>query len=417
VSSKSFLETFGPRLGKFALQPLELDYPYNILHGSVRSGKTWAQHAKILYGCNYRVGGWRVLTGVSKATIYNNILHDLFELVGHRHYHYNHQSGILKLLGADWMVIGAKDEGSEKYLRGSTVGLCIADEVTQMPKSFFKMLLTRLSPKGSRLYGSTNPENPLHWLKTDYLDDEVLRKRRILFQMHVTMDDNPNIDEAFKDRLKAVNKGMFYLRNILGLWVMAEGSIYRDSWDDKENTYTDKERPTALYNQGGHVDRWVSVDVGTDHPQVYLEHWDDGDTIWVDKEYYWDSRKEMYQKTDGQYAEDLVEFMGHNNACEIILPPEAASFEAELRIRGLWVRQAENEVMEGIKTLSGLMAKRKIRYHKENCKNTIRDLINHCWDPKAAKRGIEQPLKQNDDGADCARYGVMGKVPLWRIAS
>ena len=40
-----------------------------------------------------------------------------------------------------------------------------------MPQSFFQMLLSRLSPEGARLYGTTNPDSPYHWLKTDYLDN------------------------------------------------------------------------------------------------------------------------------------------------------------------------------------------------------------------------------------------------------
>jgi PBSX family phage terminase large subunit len=409
----SFIETFGPRIKQFAAQPLELDPHINILHGSVRSGKTWGLHPKILLATRSNVQGWKVLTGVSKQTIYNNVLSDLFNIIGPRNYHYNSSSGHLELLGSKWMVIGAKDEGSEKYLRGATIGICIGDEITLMPKTFFQMLLTRLSPPGSRFYGSTNPDNPLHWLKSEYLDDQTLKNRKILYDLHVTMDDNPNLTEEFKETQKLLYKGVFYQRYILGLWVMAEGSIYRDSWSDF-CMYEDKDRPLSLYNKGGHVDRWVSVDCGVDHPQVYLEWWDDGDVIWCDNEYWWDSREMMRQKTDSQYADDIIEFMGRNKACQILLPPECASFEAELAMRGMWVSQANNEVLEGIQTLSGLMSARKVRFHKQRCARTIRSLLNHCWDAKAAKRGVEQPLKVEDDGADCARYGVHGKIPKWR---
>jgi PBSX family phage terminase large subunit len=311
--------------------------------------------------------------------------------------------------------MGAKDEGSEKFLRGATIGVAVCDEIVLMPKGFFQMLLTRMSPTGARFYGSTNPDSPMHWLKTEYLDDPVLRTKGLLSSMHVTMDDNPNLSAEYIASQKALYKGMFYQRYILGLWVMAEGSIYRDAWSD-DLLYDDPTTPIGLYNPGGYVDRWVSVDCGVDHPQVYLEYHDDGDTVWVSNQYRWDSRKEMRQKTDGQYADDLVEFMGRNRSCQVILPPECASFKAELVLRGLWVTEAENEVLEGIQSVSGLMAKRKLRIHRQRCASLAAKIQTYCWDQKAALRGVEQPLKQDDDDPDALRYGVHRKIPRWRFA-
>ena len=42
----------------------------------------------------------------------------------------------------------------------------------------------------------------------------------------------------------------------------------------------------------------------------------------------------------------------------------------------------------------------------------IKQLQNYRWDPSAAKRGVEQPLKQFDDSCDAARYGCKTKVPM-----
>jgi len=77
---------FGERLRRFAYRPIELDARINLLDGAVRSGKTWALHPKTLYACRYPVNGWRVITGVSKQTIFNNVLNDLFNLVGPSNY-------------------------------------------------------------------------------------------------------------------------------------------------------------------------------------------------------------------------------------------------------------------------------------------------------------------------------------------
>jgi len=396
----NFLSTFGPRVKKFALYPMELDSPINILEGSVRSSKTWALHAKILQGCRYPVAGWRFITGQSKDTIFTNVLNDLFAIVGSKYYSYNHQTGILRMLNSTWKVMGAKDEGSEKFLRGSTIGLAICDEVVLMPKGFFQMLLTRMSPKGARLYGSTNPDSPMHWLKTDYLDDPVLRAKKLLYSLHVTMDDNPNLEPEFVAAQKAFYKGLFYQRFILGQWVMAEGTIWGDCWDD---SLIYDELPDSVKSGIKLVDRWIAQDYGTNHPNVFGEFLDDGDSIWLDRELVWDSNKEMRQKTDEQYADDLVEFMGANNGCQVIVPPEALSMRTSLVNRGVWVTEANNEIKEGLETVAAMMSVRKFRINRR-CVRCLRGIHTHVWDPNKAKRGIEEPLKQDDD--ECLAPGI-----------
>ena len=192
---------FGPRLEKFALRPPEQDAKINLLVGSVRSGKTWALHPKILALCEYPVQGRRLLTGVSKASIKTNVLTDLFDLCGQRNVHYNSQSGELRLFNSDWLVYGASDAGSEKYLRGATVGAAVCDECVLMPETYWQMLMSRMSPPGARVYGSTNADSPFHWLKKDYLDNEELKRDKILWWDTFTMDDN--ITKAMLGQLTA----------------------------------------------------------------------------------------------------------------------------------------------------------------------------------------------------------------------
>ena len=52
------------------------------------------------------------------------------------------------------------------------------------------------------------------------------------YAMHFTLDDNPFVDEDYKQRLKNNTSGLFYKRNYLGLWCLAEGAIF-DFFDTK----------------------------------------------------------------------------------------------------------------------------------------------------------------------------------------
>jgi len=147
----------------------------------------------------------------------------------------------------------------------------------------------------------------------------------------------------------------------------------------------------------------------------FLDMLDDGESVWVDREYYWDSKKEGRQKTDSEYADDLIEFIGPKEDATIVLDPSAASFAAELRSRGLLVQDADNEVLDGIRMVSVMMKRGLIRIHKR-CTNTIGETAAYAWDEKAALRGEEKPIKSNDHCPDALRYGIKTKIPQWRLA-
>jgi PBSX family phage terminase large subunit len=410
------IKEFSPKAAQFAFRHPAYDKRLNILTGAIRSSKTWQMLPKLaLFLPFYEVAGERVITGVSKDSIYHNVLNDLFDLVGPANYTYNRQSGALELLGSKWSVVGAKDEGSEKYIRGRTIGIAYCDELTLMPKSFYMMLVGRMSPAGARLYATTNPDSPYHWVKTEILDNPDLRPD--LWTQHYTLDDNPHLPEEYKQSLRRQFTGVFYRRFILGEWVLAEGAVYRDCLSD-QNYYDDASRPLGLENRGGHIEHWVACDYGTTNPMVFLDIYDDGHTIWVDREYYWDSKKENRQKTDAEYAEDLMQFFGRADSREwpgVLVDPSAASFRAELQHRGIYVQEADNNVEDGIRRVSALLSQKKLRIHRR-CTNTIRELQTYAWDEKKSDKGQEQPLKAHDHTCDAVRYYVQSRINDWRLS-
>lgn len=421
---------YGPRLKRFAMRPPELDAKINLPIGSVRSGKTWSLHPKAIYLCDYPVGGRKIFTGVSKDNIYRNVLTDLFGLIGKENYDYNRQSGDLRLFNSQWSVIGAKDEGSEKYLRGSTVGAAICDEVVLMPQNFWQMLLSRMSPPGARLYGSSNPDTPGHWLYTDYLTNEELIRHGDLWWDTYTMDDNPNLTPEYVASQKRLYTGHFYKRFILGLWISGAGSIYADAWSE-DTFYDDSSRPVSLYGTGGYADHLIGVDYGTHNPCVFLDTIDDGRTAWFDREFYWDSVKRMRQKTDSEYADDMVKFIHESRVPakpKVVVDPSAASFKVELLNRNIWVTDANNDVIEGIRKTSSALAQKKIRVrksvpgddgpHYQGCPNTAQEMPSYAWNDKKAKAGTEEPIKARDHGCDAVRYVAMEVFDApWRLAS
>ena len=160
------------------------------------------------------------------------------------------------------------------------------------------------------------------------------------------MDDNPNVPQEYKDKVKRSYTGIFYRRFILGEWVLADGAIYNDVLTD-DIFYSDATRPIGPLHPNGHWEHWLSIDVGTINSFAVLDIYDDGLTVWVDRELYWDSRREGHQKTDSQYADDLVAFVGDIENWRylpaVIVDPAAAHFKTELASRGFMVRDGDNE--------------------------------------------------------------------------
>ena len=123
------------------------------------------------------------------------------------------------------------------------------------------------------------------------------------------------------------------------------------------------------------------------------------------REYWWDSRRQGRQKTDGEYAADLAGFLEGYAAQAVFVDPSAASFVVECRARGLPVAPAENAVLDGIRCVQGLMGAGRLTVHR-SCANLIREIPGYVWDPKAAEKGDDKPLKVNDHACDALRYAL-----------
>lgn len=393
---------FGQKAYNFIATPIQNDKRINILEGAVRSSKTFSMIPKLLQLVRH-FDGLGLITGVSKDTIYDNILRDLFDIVGTDNYHYNRQSGELTLFGRAIKVMGAKDEGSEKYIRGKTLSWAYCDELSLMPEKFFKQLLNRLSVKGARLYGTTNPDSPYHYLCVEYITNTD--KLKMVQVIHFELDDNPNLDDEYKDFIRGAYAGLWFKRMIEGLWVLAEGAIY-DMWDEKKHVIDDAPKLDH---------EWVAIDYGTTNPTVFLRQGFVNGKYYSVDEYYYDSKVAGRQKTDGEYSRDLQDFTG-GKRLTVIVDPSAASFIAQLRKDGFMVIEANNSVLDGIRWVSSLLEKEQY-YIVRKCANVIKEKSAYVWDEKAQKVGEDKPLKTNDHCSDAERYGLYKQKHLIDVAN
>lgn len=372
----------------------------NLWCGAVRSGKTFSSLWALIKMCHEAPPGNLVIIGRTNDTIKRNIIDELFRTENFPHIrpHYYPGKRELHMEGRIIYCIGANDERSESKIRGPTFSGAYVDEATLIPESFFKMLLSRLSRSGSQLLGTTNPDSPFHWLKKDFIDREKELDLRVF---NFRMEDNPSLTADYVDALKKEYRGLWYRRFINGEWCLAEGSVY-DFFDEAIHTI---DRPPAYSKY-----YLVGVDYGTTNPCAFILLGFNDDSpvkIWVEKEYYFDSKKEGFQKTDAEYADALFEFLEGYNVKALYIDPSAASFKLEIRRRNptFSIRDADNDVENGIRTISSHLALGNLKVLKK-CRNLIQEFQSYVWDSKKAENGKEQPLKVFDHGLDALRYCV-----------
>ena len=128
-------------------------------------------------------------------------------------------------------VFGGKDEASYTLIQGRTLAGVLLDEVVLMPRSFVEQALARCSVDGARLWFSCNPGSPHHWFYQEWIKRS--RERNALY-LHFEMTDNPGLSRRTLERYENMYAGIFYDRYVRGLWVAAEGIVYKDFANDTE---------------------------------------------------------------------------------------------------------------------------------------------------------------------------------------
>nr|MCW1092004.1 terminase family protein [Streptococcus anginosus] len=112
-----------------------------------------------------------------------------------------------------------------KRARGFTSFGAYVNEASLANEIVFKEIISRCSGEGARIVWDSNPDNPNHWLKTDYIG----KNKDGIIDFGFQLDDNTFLSERYRESIKAATpQGKFYDRDILGLWTIAEGAIYAD---------------------------------------------------------------------------------------------------------------------------------------------------------------------------------------------
>ncbi len=299
---------------------------------------------------------------------------------------------IIHFLGREnrFYIFGGRDESSASLIQGITFAGILLDEVALMPQSFVEQACARCSVAGSRLWFNCNPAGPSHWFYKTWI---LGARERNCLRLHFTMEDNPSLTEAIRQRYRNLYTGVFYRRFILGQWAQAEGRVY-DFFE------SDMVSPVPQ----GDCDKWyVSCDYGTVNP-TSMGLWGRCGGVWYRvAEFYFSSREAQHQMTDEEYAGALKKLVGERRVTAVIVDPSAASFIEVLKRKGWPVKKASNDVLSGIRLTSDCLKAGKIRIC-ETCRDCLREMDEYVWDLSSGAK--DRVKKEHDHAMDDMRYFV-----------
>lgn len=373
-----------------------------ILSGAVRSGKTFidnvlfldelkrvAKLAKLRDDKHPRF----ILAGTTSGSIYNNIISELQTQFGltlkpdfHNHYH---------LFGVDIVPIYTNKISGLASARGFTSYGAYVNEASLANHEVFNEIQNRCSQPGSHIICDTNPDIPTHWLKLDFIDNKDPDSGIVAFNFMI--DDNTFLDPDYVKSMKASKpRGMFYDRDILGLWVTGEGIVYQD-FDAKRMVIDDSKIPEGLHYYCG-------VDWGFEHPNpILLLGDDDQGNTYVIRDY---TKRHKFIDYWIKIAQNLQDEFGRNLIfyADSARPDNVNEFQAA----GINCINANKNVLPGIECVAQKMREGKFFVAKSCSQGLMNEIYQYAWDENTG-----QPLKENDvrhnDRLDALRYAIYSK--------
>jgi len=371
------------------------DYFMLINHGAKRSGKTVLDNDLFLYELRrvkqiaYREGvstPQYILAGADLGSVHRNVLTELNNRFG-LEFKFDKYNRFL-LFGVQVCCFGHSKINDLGRIRGMTAYGAYLNEASVANEEVFDEIKARCSGEGARILMDTNPDNPEHWLKRDYIDKA---DGKTIVQFPWKLDDNSFLGQRYIDDIKATTpSGMFYDRNINGAWVSADGMVYPDF--NKEIHYISMNQVPI-----DEICKWfVGVDFGWEHY---------GSFVLIGKTA--DGRYYLTQEWSAQHRHiddwitiglELKSRLGNINFyCDSARP----DLIQQLRVAKLRALNARKDVLAGIAEVASLYKQNKLFIVRENVKRFPEEIYGYVW-----KKGADEPVKENDDVQDSIRYAI-----------
>ena len=378
------------------------DWKYLINYGAVRSGKTFIDNILFLaelqrIAIEAKKNGDRrpmyILAGYSSNSIQKNVIGELRNSLGfdpkidrHGHYH---------IFGVDVVPAYTGNVRGVGSIRGMTSYGAYVNEASLSTHEVFQEIIQRCSKPGARIICDTNPDNPQHWLKTDYIDNKDPKAR--IQSFHFTLDDNTFLDKDYVESLKhATPSGMYTDRSILGLWVTGEGAVYKD-FDERTMVISRDTLPDNLTYTAG-------IDWGFDHPTAIevIGHDKDGNYYLIDEAYA------QFEQVNPHWIKVAHDFQKkYGNGLTFFADTARIEHISNFRQHHIKTEYGYKNVLDGIERVASLIKQHRFYVVDGAAPNFINEIYQYVWDEKTGA-----PVKEHDHAMDSVRYCIA--TPLWR---
>lgn len=370
------------------------DFFMLINHGAKRSGKTVLNNDLFLQELmrvreNADEQGiskpMYILSGATLGTIQNNILNELTNKYGITFTFDKHNN--FTMFGVYVIQAGHSTIAHLDKIRGMTAHGAYVNEATLANEEVFDEIKSRCSGEGARVLADTNPDHPEHWLLKDYIqnpDPQIL-------SYSFGLDDNTFLSERYKNNMKnSTPSGMFYDRNIKGLWVSGDGVVYSDFNKDIHNISKDELAKKNL------VSFFAGVDWGYQHfgSIVVLAEDDQGDVFMIEE------HAAQHEEIDFwvDVAKGVKQRYGNINFyCDSARPEYVKRFRSE-RLRAI---NADKSILSGVEEVARLIKLNKFRVLYEECPRFRQEIYKYVWHKTSGK-----PVEEFDDVLDSIRYAI-----------
>ena len=363
-----------------------------ICAGAKRAGKTFILGlAYLAHIAKYRNMGLSfILGGATQASIRRNVLDDMEQIL-EKELKLDKTNGISVFGNKVYCFDGANADAWKK-VRGFTAAGAFLNEGTALHDTFVKEVISRCSYPGARIYIDTNPENPSHSVKKDYIDKDGQRLdngQLNIRAFHFTLFDNDTLDpEYIESIVKSTPSGMFTDRDIYGRWVNAEGVVYKDFSDDNYISPAEiEELQFTTYFAG--------VDWGYEHFGVItvFGETDNGTVVLLEEHahQHWEINEwaDAAKQVRDRYGD--IPFY-----CDSARPEHVQRFRRE----GLRAYNAEKSVLSGIEKVATRI-KLKTLLITNGARRFKDEVAQYVWDEKSG-----EPVKAMDDVMDSMRYAI-----------
>lgn len=386
------------------------NHRWNVKTGATRSGKTYQDYYLIPKRLLAVEGkeGLNVILGNTRETIRRNILLPMQQMYGLEYVGNLKADNSCDMFGQKVFCLGADNVNRVDKVRGSSIKYCYGDEVTTWNKDVFDMLKSRLDKPYSRFDGTCNPDNPRHWFK-QFLDSDA-----DIYKQAYTIDDNPFLPPEFVENLKREYSGtILYDRYIKGLWVAAEGVIYKLFADHPERFIVDELQGQQIR----HAVIGVDFGGGTSAHAFSCTGFTTGGAIVTLDEY-----REQAALEPTKLENDFVDFVKRCQMRWLVTDVWCDSAEQTL-INGLRAAAAKNHLAVNIGNAMKKPINNRIRalcllmgagryFINRKCAETIDALKTAVWDAKKLTEDVRlDDGTTNIDSLDALEYSYEREIP------